>query len=276
MISKILLNNNSNNFYQIQQDYEKARKSVDKKDETSSIFDIVPQVQKAEQLQNSNSASTPAIATLALLNAPEDIRDMQGACKQISSLIKGEKFVPPYDYKLAQHPFSFFRGTLLNNFVNPNISPFPKLAKWLLKQDKTLMDTKLGNWVYQIFNLKETRLKTKIKDITYTKNNPIYVTAKVFEGNTLGTLTARALTRTPKLGVLALGAVEGIDILSDVANGENIFETTAKSATNLLGSITLSGYCGAIGSKMFGVTGSMLGTGIGNLANNKLNNMLFS
>ena len=99
MISKILLNNNPNNFYQIQQDYEKARKSVDKKDETSSIFDIVPQVQKAEQLQNTNSASTPAIATLALLNAPEDIRDMQGAYKQISSLIKGEKFIPPYDYK---------------------------------------------------------------------------------------------------------------------------------------------------------------------------------
>ncbi len=72
-----------------------------------------------------------------------------------------------------------------------------------------------------------------------------------------------------------LGAVEGIDILSDVANGENIFETTAKSATNLLGSITLSGYCGALGSKMFGITGSMLGTGIGNFANNKLNNMLF-
>ena len=48
MISKILLNNNPNNFYQIQQDYEKARKSVDKKDEISSIFDIVPQVPKAE------------------------------------------------------------------------------------------------------------------------------------------------------------------------------------------------------------------------------------
>ena len=90
-----------------------------------------------------------------------------------------------------------------------------------------------------------------------------------------GSIPVRALTRTPKLGVLALGAVEGIDILSDVANGENIFESTAKSATNLLGSITLSGYCGAIGSKMFGITGSMLGTGFGNFANSKLNNMLF-
>ena len=276
MISKILLNNNPNNFYQIQQDYEKIRKSVDKKDETSSIFDIVPQVQKAEQLQNSNSASTPAIATLALLNAPEDIRDMQGACKQISSLIKGEKFLPPYDYKIAQHPFSFFHGTLLNNFVNPNTSPFPKLAKWLLKHDITLMDTKLGAWVAKIFKIKQDYVDTNIKSIIYTKSNPSYVKAKIFEGNPLGTLTARALTRTPKLGVLALGAVEGIDVLSDVANGENIFETTAKSATKLLGSITLSGYGGAIGSKMFGVTGSMLGTGIGNLANNKLNNMLFS
>ena len=56
----------------------------------------------------------------------------------------------------------------------------------------------------------------------------------------------------------------------------HLIKTTAESATNLLGSITLSGYCGAIGSKMFGVTGSMLGTGIGNLANNKLNNVLFS
>lgn len=77
------------------------------------------------------------------------------------------------------------------------------------------------------------------------------------------------------MGILALGAVEGIDILSDIANGENFFEATAKSATNLLGSITLSGYCGAIGSKIFGITGSMLGTGIGNLANSKLSNMLF-
>ena len=75
--------------------------------------------------------------------------------------------------------------------------------------------------------------------------------------------------------IFSLGVIEGIDVLSDVANGENFFKTTAKSATNLLGSITLSGYCGAIGSKMFGITGSMLGTGIGNLANNKLNNMLF-
>ena len=276
MISKILLNNNPNNFYQIQQDYEKARKIIDKKDETSSIFDIVPQVQKAEQLQNSNSASTPAIATLALLNAPEDIRDMQGACKQISSLIKGEKFVPPYDYKIAQHPFSFFRGTLLNNFVNPNTSPFPKLATWLLKQDKTLMETKLGDWICKIFNLEESHIDTNIKNIEYTHENKSFVKAKIYDGNKFGTLTARALTRTPKLGVLALGAIEGIDVLSDVANGENIFEATAKSATNLLGSITLSGYCGAISSKMFGVTGSMLGTGIGNLANNKLNNVLFS
>ncbi len=275
MISKILLNNNLNNFYQIQQDYEKARKSVDKKDEISSIFDIVPQVQKAEQLQNSNSASTPAIATLALLNAPEDIRDMQGVCKQISSLIKGEKFVPPYNYKIAQHPFSFFRGTLLNNFINPKTSPFPKFAKWLLKKDITLLQTKFGKWFCKKFNVEQTHITTNIKDITYTKATPNYIKAKVFEGNIWGTLTARALTRTPKLGVLALGAVEGIDILSDVANGENFFKATAKSATNLLGSITLSGYYGAIGSKMFGVTGSMLGTGIGNLANNKLNNMLF-
>ena len=275
MISKILLNNNPNNFYQIQQDYEKARKSVDKKDEISSIFDIVPQVQKAEQLQNSNSASTPAIATLALLNAPEDIRDMQGVCKQISSLIKGEKFLPPYNYKIAQHPFSFFRGTLLNNFVNPNTSPFPKLAKWLLEHDKTLLQTKFGKWFCKKFKIEQMQIETNIKNITHTPNKPSYVRAKVFEGNTFGTLTARALTRTPKLGVLALGAVEGIDVLSDVANGGNFFKATAKSATNLLGSITLSGYCGAIGSKMFGVTGSMLGTGIGNLANNKLNNILF-
>ena len=275
MISKILLNNNPNNFYQIQQDYEKARKIIDKKDETSSIFDIVPQVQKAEQLQNSNSASTPAIATLALLNAPEDIRDLQGACKQISSLIKGEEFVPPYNYKIAQHPFSFFRGTLLNNFVNPNTSPFPKLARWLLKQDKTLMETKIGTFITKKFNIKQSSIDTNIKSIKFTQDKPDFITAKMFKGNKFGTLTARALTRTPKLGVLALGAVEGIDVLSDVANGENIFESTAKSATNLLGSITLSGYCGAIGSKMFGITGSMLGTGIGNFANNKLNNMLF-
>ena len=138
------------------------------------------------------------------------------------------------------------------------------------------METKLGDWICKIFNLEESYIDTNIKSIKSTKDKPDFITAKVYKDNKLGTLTARALTRTSKLGVLALGAVEGIDILSDVANGENFFKTTAKSATNLLGSITLSGYCGAIGSKMFGITGSMLGTGVGNFANNKLNGMLFN
>ena len=145
----------------------------------------------------------------------------------------------------------------------------------VIKTRQNSYGNKIRKWICKIFHLEEFSIDTTIKNITYTKDKPVYVIAKGYNGNILGALTARALTRTPKLGILALGTVEGIDVLSDVANDENILEATTKSATNLLGSITLSGYCGAIGSKMFGVTGSMLGTGIGNLANNKLNNMLF-
>ena len=78
-----------------------------------------------------------------------------------------------YDFKKAQHPFSYFRGTLLQDYVNPYSSkcPSPKAAKWVLDKDVTLWDTKLGEKTAKVFKIQTKEISTKIKDIMYTDDN---------------------------------------------------------------------------------------------------------
>ena len=59
--------------------------------------------------------------------------------------------------------------------------PHPKAAAWLIKQDKTLWDTKLGNWIQEKFGVNVDDTPTNIKKITYTEQNKSYVPAKVFK-----------------------------------------------------------------------------------------------
>lgn len=58
------------------------------------------------------------------------------------------------------------------------------------------MQTKLGDWVVETFDIEENPVDTKIKDITHTKTKPNYIKSKNFKAGLLGELTARALTRT--------------------------------------------------------------------------------
>ena len=141
-INPILYQNELSKFPQIQQDYEGVKKHVDNDSKLSSIFDICPIFRRVERVPDKVEAEDyiPAagLVSLAVLNAPEDWRDMKSAYRQIKSGGEKKKFAS-YDYRTAQHPFSFFRGTLLHKFVNPETSPCPKFAKWLLKNDTTLM-----------------------------------------------------------------------------------------------------------------------------------------
>ena len=125
---------------QIQQDYEGVKSSVDKENKLPSVFDVIPTFRRIEKvpdkIENSDFIPASGLVALAVLNAPEDWRDMKSAYSQIKSKLTNKTFTPSYDYKIAQHPFSFFRGTLLHKFVNPKTSPCPKLAKWLFKMIK--------------------------------------------------------------------------------------------------------------------------------------------
>ncbi len=278
-INPVLYQNELGKFSQIQQDYEEVKKRVDKENKLSSIFDVCPIFRRVERVPDKIEADDyiPAagLVSLAVLNAPEDWRDMKSAYSQIKSGAEGRSFTPSYDYKKAQHPFSFFRGTLLHKFVNPATSPCPKFAKWLLKNDTTLWDTKLKQFVINKFDVKETPIDTKIENITSTKENPIYIRAKQFiTKSPFGELTARAMTRTTKIGGAVLGGLEAAHLVKEISDGENAIKATAKSAVNFASSIAGIGYGGAIGAKHFGPVGSLVGMGLGAIAGNKISDLI--
>ena len=278
-INPILYQNELNKFPQIQSDYEGVKKHVDKENTLSSIFDICPIFRRIERVPDKIEAEDyiPAagLVSLAVLNAPEDWRDMKSAYRQIKSGSKKEKFIPSYDYKTAQHPFSFFRGTLLHNFVNPETSPCPKFAKWLLKNDTTLWNTKLKRYIVNKFDVKETSIETKIENITSTKENPSFVGAKQFiTKSPFGELTARAMTRTTKIGAAVLGGLETAHLAKEISDGENAIKATAKSAVNFVSSVAGIGYGGALGAKYFGPLGSLIGMGAGAIAGNKVSDLI--
>ena len=278
-INPILYQNELSKFPQIQQDYEGVKKHVDNDSKLSSIFDICPIFRRVERVPDKVEAEDyiPAagLVSLAVLNAPEDWRDMKSAYRQIKSGAEGKNFIRTYNYKTAQHPFSFFRGTLLHKFVNPATSPCPKFAKWLLKNDTTLWDTKLKNFIINKFNVQETPIDTKIENITSTKENPSFVGAKQFiTKSPFGELTARAMTRTTKIGAAVLGGLEAAHLIKEISDGENAIKATAKSAVNFASSVAGIGYGGAIGAKYFGPVGSLVGMGIGAIAGNKISDLI--
>ena len=264
---------------QIQQDYEEVKGRVDKENKLPSVFDVIPTFRRIEKvpdkIENSDFVPASGLVALAVLNAPEDLRDMKSAYTQIKSKLTNKPFTPSYDYKIAQHPFSFFRGTLLHKFVNPKTSPCPKLAKWLLKNDTTLWNTKIGQMVIKKFNIDENRIKTNIKNITHTETKPSYIIAKNFvTKSTFGELTARAMTRTTKIGTAVLGGLEAAHLVKEISDGENAIKSTAKSAINIVSSIAGIGYGGAIGAKYLGPVGSLVGMGLGAIAGNKVAKLL--
>ena len=278
-INPILYQNELGKFPQIQQDYEEVKKRVDKENKLSSIFDVCPIFRRVERVPDKIEADDyiPAagLVSLAVLNAPEDWRDMKSAYSQMKAASNGKSFTPSYDYKKAQHPFSFFRGTLLHKFVNPATRPCPKFAKWLLKNDTTLWDTKLKQFVINKFDVKETPIDTKIENITSTKENPIYIRAKQFiTKSTFGELTARAMTRTTKIGGAVLGGLEAAHLVKEISDGENAIKSAAKSAISFTSSVAGIGYGGAIGAKYFGPVGSLVGMGLGAIAGNKISDLI--
>ncbi len=276
-INPILYQNQVDKLPQIRQDYENIRQAVDKENSLPSIFDIIPTFRRIERvpqkLEDSDFVPAAGLTALAVLNGPEDLRDMKSAYRQIKSYLEHKTPDLPYNYKIAQHPFSFFRGTLLQKFVNPETSPCPKLAEKLLDKDKTLIETNFGKWLVKQFRIEASKVDTTIKDITHSEEKPKYVQANHFKSNLFGELTARAMTRTTKIGTIVLGGLEAVHLAREISDGENILKSSAKSAISFASSLAGIGYGGAIGAKYFGPAGSLIGMGLGAIAGNKVNEL---
>lgn len=270
-INPVMMQYGEEKFPEIYSDYKSLKTSISGESSSNVIFEGLPMYGRInsipDKLENKDYTPAMGLVSLAVLNGPEDLRDVFSAYKQIKNKFpKPVTFHSGYDNKIAQHPFSFFRGTILNDYLNPSSKecPNPKAAAWLIKQDKTLWDTKLGEWFKKKFNIETALDVTNIEQIDSTPTHKRLVPAKVFKcSNLFKDITARAMTRTPVLGVAAMGAIEAAHIAHEVKNGKNLFEESGKSLLTLGTTLAATGILGAIGAKHLGPTGSLAGIGLG-------------
>lgn len=286
MVSQVFYYNQTQQYPQIQQDYKDVKKHVDKTESTDetvgkAALEAIPTFRRIsslpEKIQNGDALPALGLASLALINLPEDMRDVKAAGGQIKALLKGEKFQGSYDYKNYQHDFSFFRGTLLEPMVDLKKANNQTKAEKLMSLDKTLLETQLGikikEWLgitrsgrqyIKTFN-KETNSWEIAKDINGMKRM-----AYAYEGSAFGKLTARAMGRTTLIGTAVLAAIELPKIFKAMNQGNSIEEQagntakqTVKSGINLASVTAGIAYGGAIGSKHGGPLGSLIGMSAG-------------
>ncbi|MDD3150146.1 MAG: hypothetical protein PHV68_04865 [Candidatus Gastranaerophilales bacterium] len=225
-----------------------------------------------DKLENHDYLSALGLSSLALVNLPEDLRDIKGAINQIRSKIdKNFIYDPLYNRKTHQHSFSFFRGTMLDEPLQKQIDKGNIFAEKLDKLDrKTIYETKLGEKIQNFFgieaNYDNITVVDGIKNAAGKKARAYEFTAKKLGGE----ITARAIKRIPLLSVIALGILELPKIFKSHNKGDNIADKvketgkqTLKSGINVTSVLTGIGYGGAIGAKHGGAVGSLIGMGAG-------------
>lgn len=222
------------------------------------------------------------VASQAAINLPNTIDDAIDAIDQTDKFLKSKfygknfkyTYKKAYNFKNAQHPFSYFRGTLLKDLANPNSPHCPSkaLAEWLSKHDVTLWDTKLGDYLGNKLGVEiKDKVKTNIKDISSTDKRKINVKAyKFVSKSSLGKLTARSMTRVPIFGLAVGGALEGCQVINEVKQGKNAVKSIGKAAVRLVSSTALTAVLGAIGATVAGPAGSIIGISIGGILGNKV------
>lgn len=226
-----------------------------------------------DNIKDGNYARATGLVGLMALNLPEDTRDLKSAAKQI---FKGE--LPKYDYKSCQTPFSFFRGTALEPVVNKMGKVGAKLHEW----DKTLYDTKFGDFCKKIFKydidfLNPEGTKRFVPQVKIDESGKIIleeieVMASKVEGNALGKLVGNTLLRIPLISTFILGALEVPSIIKAFSKPKkskdkaiNGCTQIAKSGANVSAILTGIGIFGAL-LKNRGPVGSLVGMGLGSIA----------
>ena len=233
------------------------------------VFEGVPVVGKLnsvpESIIDGNYLKASTLWSLAFLNGPEELRSVYDSAKQIISWVKGTTYKAPYNYKEYQHPASFFRGTPLHKVLNPNNhkNPFKKLCKFIVNNDKSLIDTKFGKNILKKMEISTDKIETTIKEITYTDKNKAYVNAYKFIGKSgTGKFAAKVMTKTPVIGLVVSAVFEGGNAVHEIGNGKDPATEIGKAGARWGSSALITGICGAVGSS-FGPVGTVIGTSLG-------------
>lgn len=225
---------------------------------------------------------------LTAINFPEDLRDISSAAEQLHCKIKGKPFVGAYDYKNFQHEFSFFRGTLLQPFIDIEKTKHPELAEKLYDWDRSLLKTRFGEKIMNLLGTENSGFEA-VKSLNKSTNsweaakdvNGRKRFAYGFEGSRFGKLTARALARTTLIGTAVLALLELPKIINSMTKGNSIGDKVGntanqvvKSGINVASTTAGIAYGGAIGSKYGKGLGSLIGMGVGAVLGSKASQKL--
>ena len=289
MVSQVLFYNQEQKYPQIQQDLKVVKQHVDKTDATDKglfyALESLPPIRRiaslGDKMNNGDTLPALGLVGLALMNLPEDMRDIKSAAGQIRGLAdKTYQYDPLYNRRTHQHSFSFFRGTWVEKRLHKSIDKGNKFAQKLYEMDEiTLDNTKFGEKIKKLFGIKriDSQKVDRIKDFIGIKARAEQFESKIFGGE----ITARAMKRLPLLSVIAVALLEVPKIFKATTKGDTIGEQagntakqTVKSGINATSTLAGIGYGGAIGAKYAGATGSLIGMGAGAVLGSKLSEKL--
>ena len=268
----------------------KAHKNKELIKSVFATFSPIAPIRRISSLQDNvddgNYTRAVGLIGLMVVNLPEDCRDVRNGIRQVLDKILPNnvkefvkirypkiykhlvEFNPSYDYSKLQHPFSFFRGTLLEPLINLPNEWGTLISAKLHKADRPLNDTRLG----QKF-LKTLKIKTgEFRETNISNIHDDFILAKAFKGgNRFTRLIAESMLRIPALGVYALSILELPAIIKSFKKGKNTKEKTifvlkqiAKSSIFVSFMISGIGIFGRLGAKK-GPMGSLIGMGIGSV-----------
>jgi len=225
-----------------------------------------------DNVEDGNYERAAGLAALAVVNLPEDTRDLKAAWNQV---VHGK--VPTY-CKDCQVRFSFFRGTLLE----PVLGKIGKLGLFLRKQDRILSDTRFGKFIRDKLGISINFLESEGTGRFFKKAivdpetgetvlKEIEVLAYKVEGKPLAQLVGTALLRVPVLSVATLSLLEIPNIVKKIKNADGTknklavgSKQTLKSAVNVTSITAGIAIVGAL-LKGKGPAFSLLGMGIGSV-----------
>lgn len=227
-----------------------------------------------DMFQKGDTIAAVGLGGLTIISLPEDCRDLKDALKTSKTFFTGGRLSQPYNYKKFQHDFSFFRGTLLHEWMKTAKSDKMKnFVSKVYSMDKTLYNTGFGKMMQKLMGIQNGRkVLSKVKNLDGSSQ---YVQQIVIKKDFHGfkDMTARAMKRTSVLGVAFLALLELPKIIKTLRKGDDTNEKIkegskqlGRGALNVLGVSAGMGYGGAWGAKKFGAVGSLIGMGIGLLA----------
>jgi hypothetical protein len=214
----------------------------------ATILSSVPPLDKVEEIQDcikeKNYFRAAGIGLLLINSFRKDLQELKEFKNDIIKMIKDRKL----RYEDHQMAHAFTKNTEMEKF---------KLFKPVVKIDKTLYETKIGQFLLKKFGMKDFH---DIETGIIGKNgNPIYKTKII--GNKFAEILGRSFLRTPVLGISTLSLLEIPVVIKAKEHKKQIIKSTISTTSIVAGGAML----GAIGAYYppFGFIGASIGAYLG-------------